>query len=394
MRSHAFVLVTTVVASATMAGCLSSGGVADNGDAGGTGSSSGGPSPDAGADPTQDSLDVDAITYRDDLSKHPGCTTQGLAYTPASIAGYPCAAKEYKPAQEDTSKPIVLLVHGNSSSPMDFEVCPTGGSDPVTSGCVANSPPMLSERLVAAGFHAFAIDMRPDMSDDPTCQQGPTCNAAKNMDHAWGVPIVMSFLQAMFAAYPTREFSMVGFSYGPGVIRDALRRLHRLGQQPFARIRDLVFVSGGHHGVATYQHLCQNEQSPANTSMAGRCACEMGDRSAYTQTPFHLPLNGASSTADFETPCSDGSSAFGQTGVCGGHTVRYTTLVMQDISQGTYQDEFVSQAAAALEGADNETDALTDQDQTGYFYNGAFKNHFGSIRSEAALTKMMSWLSR
>ena len=67
---------------------------------------------------------------------------------------------------------------------------------------------------------------------------------------------------------------------------------------------------------------------------------------------------------------------------------------MRDISQGTFQDEFVSQSAAMLAGADNETDELTDQDQTGYFYGGAFKNHFGSIRSEAALTKIMSWLSR
>jgi hypothetical protein len=253
---------------------------------------------------------------------------------------------------------------------------------------------MLSERLVAAGIHAIAIDMRSDTSDDPTCQQGPTCNAAKNMDHAWGVPMVMAFIKAVMAAYPTRDLSMVGFSYGPGVIRDALRRLHRQGLKPFERIRDLVFVSGGHHGVATYQKLCQNEQNPANTSMAGRCACEMGDRTEYVQTPFHVPLNGASSEADFETPCADGNAAYGQQGVCGGHSVRYTTLVMQDISQGTYQDEFVSQAAAALNGADNETDALSDQDQTGYFYNGAFKNHFGSIRSETALTKMMTWLSR
>lgn len=386
MRSQAFVLLSVLGTIAAAPGCLSgsNGGASSSqqGDAGGV----------SGEDPTQDPNDADVIPYRD-LSSHPGCTTAGLSYTPASIPGYPCAAKEYVPANEDTSKPIVLLVHGNSDSPSEFEVCHPG-SDPITSGCIdpSKSPPMLAERLVAAGFHAFAVDMRPDKSDDPTCQMGPTCNAAKNMDHGWGVPIVQSFIEALMNEYPNREFSMLGFSYGPGVIRDALRRLHREGKQPFQRIRDLIFVSGGNHGVSTYQQLCQNEQDPANTSMAGRCACEMGNRTGYVPTPFHVPLNGPNGA--YETPCIDGSHAFGQSGVCGGHSVRYTTLVMRDISQGTYQDEFVSQAAAMLDGADNETDELTDQDQTGYFYNGAFKNHFGSIRSEAALTKIMSWFSR
>ena len=73
------------------------------------------------------------ITYLDDLGKHPGCSTAGLSartnldgtpasYTPAVIPGYPCAAKEYKPASgDDPSKNIVVLVHGNSSTPTDWE---------------------------------------------------------------------------------------------------------------------------------------------------------------------------------------------------------------------------------------------------------------------------------
>ncbi len=388
MRSHAFVLLSALGAGVVMSGCLSSGGVDTNPSGGGK---DGGGNVN-GDDPTMNPNNADAIQYRD-LSTHPGCTTMGLTYTAANIPGFPCAAKEYAPMSEDTSKPIVLLVHGNSDSPAEFEVCQPGSS-PVVAKCVdpSKSPPMLSERLMAAGFHTFAVDMRSDLSSDPTCQMGPTCNPAKNMDHGWGVPIVQAFIEAVMNAYPSREISMVGFSYGPGVIRDALRRLHREGKKPFERIRDLVFVSGGNHGVSTFQKLCENEQSPANTSMAGKCACEMGDRTAYVETPFHAPLNGPMGA--YETPCLDGSHAFGQTGVCGNHSVRYTTLVMQDIAQGKYQDEFVSQAAAALQGADNETDALTDQDQTGYFYAPLFQNHFGSIRSEAALTKIMGWLSR
>ncbi len=51
---------------------------------------------------------------------HPGCTTDGLAYTPANIPGYRCAARQFEfppGVTEDTSKPIVILVHGNSDSP-------------------------------------------------------------------------------------------------------------------------------------------------------------------------------------------------------------------------------------------------------------------------------------
>jgi hypothetical protein len=176
------------------------------------------------------------------------------------------------------------------------------------------------------------------------------------------------------------------------VVRDALRRLHRAGKQPFARIRDLVFASGGHHGVSTFRKLCIDPTNPSNVTMAGHCACEMGDRQAFTPTTFDTPLNGPGGA--FETPCLDGSTAYGQSGVCGGNAVRYTTIVMRDISQGTYQDEFVSEAAAALQGADNQKLQLTDQDQTGYFYSPLFKNHFGSIRSEAGLTAITTALFR
>src|SRR6185295_2092637 len=62
----------------------------------------------------------DAIAYRDDMSSHPGCSTAGLSYPAADIPGYRCAAKAY-PVTEDTSKPIVLLIHGNSDSPLEWE---------------------------------------------------------------------------------------------------------------------------------------------------------------------------------------------------------------------------------------------------------------------------------
>ena len=39
----------------------------------------------------------------------------------AHIEGYPCAAKEYTQTNEDTTKPIVILVHGNSTRPHTWE---------------------------------------------------------------------------------------------------------------------------------------------------------------------------------------------------------------------------------------------------------------------------------
>ena len=50
----------------------------------------------ADRDPTRVAIHFhdDAITYRD-LADHPGCTTAGLDYTPASIDGFDCAAKAY-----------------------------------------------------------------------------------------------------------------------------------------------------------------------------------------------------------------------------------------------------------------------------------------------------------
>jgi pimeloyl-ACP methyl ester carboxylesterase len=332
------------------------------------------------APPPSSAENGDAIAYRD-LASHPGCTTAGLSYTAAQISGYDCAAKEYAlPVAEDTTKPIVLLIHGNSSTPGDWERFP------------ADSPtPMLSERLVAAGIRTYAIDMRMDKTDDPTTNDPKTGNPAHNMDHGWGVPLIEHFIEAVLNANPKREISIVGFSYGPTAIRDALRRLHRDGKKPFERVNTLVLASGANHGVSTYRKKCVDPANPANVTMAGHVACEMGDRTSFELTDFLRPLNGEDGA--WETPCADGDSAYGQGSACAGHKVHYVTIVMRDPPQGALQDEFVSERSARLEGADNLTVELSDQDQTGYFYNGAFKNHFGSIRSDAGLVAIMNALS-
>jgi hypothetical protein len=351
------------------------------------------PTDDSGVapDPGNNPASADALKYRD-LATHPGCAIDGLdarglgsedspksnnmkPYVASPIPGYKCAAKIYPIAKEDTSKPIVLLVHGNSSTPSDWEAHPTGGT------------PMLSERLTAAGFKTIAVDLRYDKVDDPVGPDGNTGNPAKNMDHGWAVPIVTHFFESVMKAYPDRQFNVVSFSLGPTVVRDSLRRLHRSGAKPFSRIHHLVFAAGAHHGVSTFRALCGK-----NLTMRGTVTCEMGDRTAFAVTDFLKPLNGP--TGEYETPCADGNTAWGQANVCGGNKVLYTTVTMRDPKDGTYQDEFVSESAAKLNGADNKVVELTDTDATNYFYNGLFKSHYGAVRSEAGLKIILEALAK
>jgi len=316
----------------------------------------------------------ETLSYRDDLSIHPACNTTGLTYTAATITGYTCAAKEYAFPQgvsEDTKKPIVLLFHGNSSDPRDFETY---------SGDSAQTP-MLSERLVAAGFKTYAVDFRTKTVDDSS-----TDNPAQNFDHGWATPVAEHFIESVMKANPNRKVSMVGFSLGSTIIRDALRRLAVKGGFDWSRVQDLVLAAGANHGVSTYRMYCG-----VNASMKSAVACQLGDRTAYTPTDFLSLVNGDADAWD--TPCADGEHAFGVAGQCYGHKVQYTTIVMHDISQGTYQDEFVSEASAHLDGADNQFIETTESDQTGWFYAPAFSDHFGSIRSEHALQIAMDALS-
>lgn len=368
--------VALVFAALAQAGCLTSDVSVDDLKQGTQGG--GGGTTVAGADPSTNPANVDATTVRyRDLASHPGCTTEGLTYPAAEIPGYRCSAKAHLPATEDTNKPIVILIHGNSSTPADYEKFPADD---------AAALPQLAERLKDAGFRAYAVDFRIDKVDDPN-QNNDTENAAKNYDHGWAAPILEHLVDSVLAANPGRKIAMVGFSVGPTVGRDALRRLHRAKKKPFERISSLVWAAGAHHGVSTFRKLCG-----PNPTMRGRIACELGDRTAFLPTDFSKPLNGPDGA--FETPCSDGDSAFGQKGVCGGNKVKYTTVVMQDIKEGTFQDEFVSEGASKLLGADNKTVPLDANDQSGYFLKGLFKNHYGAIRSEAGLTIIMNALSQ
>ena len=307
----------------------------------------------------------DAILYRDDLGSHPGCSTEGMTYTPGSMTGFPCAVKEY-PGTEDPTKPIVLLFHGNSDSPGEWERWPVDSGDP-----------MIAETLGSMGFKLFAVDFRIDLNDDPQ-SNNDTENAARNINHGWATPIAQSLIAAAIEAYPERKVTLIGFSLGVTIIRDAMRRLYLDGKAPFAHLEDVVYLAGANHGVSTYARLCGK-----NPTMRGTVACELGSRDAFSPTDFMIPLNGKD--AAYETPCSDGDSAFGETDACGGNTVHYTTVVMQDISDGSYQDEFVSEASSRLDGADNRVIGLTDTDESGYFFNGLLKNHYGAARSPAAV---------
>ncbi|MEN0064922.1 MAG: alpha/beta hydrolase [Myxococcota bacterium] len=320
----------------------------------------------------------DTITYRQ-LDTHPGCSTVGLS-DPASIPGYTCAAKEFV-GTEDTSKPIVLLIHGNSDSPAVFETFDPKPCDVMDKTFVP--PDMLTEQLLPMGYRMLAVDMRFDLVDDD-----PVDNFAQNMDHGWGVPIVQHFLESVLEAYPDRQIAIVAHSFGVTVVRDAIRRLYiNDGVDVFSRIDDMILLAGANHGVSTFELLCG-----LNPTMAGSVACEMGSRAAYSPTEFLTPNNGPEGA--FETPCSTGESAFGRTDACNGHSVAYTTVVMQDKGNGEQQDLFVSEASSRLEGADNQLIGLQDFDIS--FYGpacGALANHYGAARAQAAIDIILARLA-
>ncbi|MEM9194863.1 MAG: alpha/beta hydrolase [Myxococcota bacterium] len=365
--------------------------------------------------------------YRDDLANHPGCQPRAAydgnsepfvadnmatvpAGVPASINGYPCAAKEYTQAAEDATKPIVILVHGNSSGVPSFEEyfnADLSGTERQTSSMfsfnVANDTQVsLVTRLLADGYRVISFDARVDLVSVNVTDHNPdsmTGNAFNNIDHGWTVPMLQALIRAVLTENPDRQISVIGHSLGTTVIRDAMRRLyneHRADANavnPFSRTRDLVLLSGANHGVAAGMALCQAKPM----QMAGTVTCEMGDRENFVPTYFSRRLNGPSDY--FATPCADGSFAYGMEDQCGGNTVQYTTVTMRDLPGGMLQDEFVSEASSSLdlEGCvDNELIELTDFDPSGYFFTGAagfFASHFGSARSATGIQLILDKLA-
>jgi len=337
---------------------------------------------------------------------HPGCSVAGLTYTPASIAGFTCAARELafpSGVGEDTTKPIVVLVHGNSEAPtgwMKF-VHPDPGSLQFPADTDARD--QLAEILPAKGFRTIAIDMRTDLIDDPKSPEGSdTGNTPKNADHGWNVPLLQALLKQLAIAYPDRKLTVIGFSLGATTVRDAIRRLWVENQDGtwdvniMARLQDVIVASGANHGVVSFAKQCG-----VNLTMRGTVTCEMGQRNQYTQTAFHRPLNGPPIAGEpafggwWETPCADGDYAFGKRDACGDHAVSYTTITMKDLENGTQQDEFVSEHASRLYPiacANNVLTGLNDFDTSGYFFNGFFRNHYGAVRSNAGLAKIVAAL--
>jgi pimeloyl-ACP methyl ester carboxylesterase len=350
-------------------GCVESQTPPDSDDGATDGSDDGGDDGGDGGDDGAGFSIEDAITYRD-LASHPGCSTADMSYAAGGPDGYQCAGKAYPADSEDTAKPIVLLVHGNSDTPDSWERWPK-----------ETGMPQIAETLSELGHRTYAIDLRIDLVDDPG-SNNDTENAARNVDHGWSTPLAQRFIASALEAEPDRRFVLIGFSLGSTIIRDALRRLHLEAQDggtsPWPQLERVILLAGAHHGVSTFARLCGK-----NPTMRGQVACELGSRDNYAPTDFLSAINGPDGA--YETPCSDGDSAFGEADACGGNTVAYTTAVMRDIADGSYQDEFVSESSSSLKGADNHLLELTDTDDSGYFFEGLLKNHYGASRSQAAL---------
>ena len=328
----------------------------------------------------------------------------------ARIPGYPCAAKEYTQPSEDTSKPIVILVHGNSTRPHTWEkfLLPAGTEINSSVENVKFNPDtaaraQLAEKLIAERYRVIAVDFRTDLvpTVDPSGNNN-TENLAGNIDHGWSTPILQSLVKAVMKNHPDRKVALVGHSLGVTVVRDALRRLyveHADGKpgaiNPFRQLSHVVLGSGANHGVSTYDPA-GGELCGKNPTMRGTIVCEMGSRANYVQTYFHKPLNGPKDL--FATPCADGDFAFGKTGQCGGNVVKYFTITMTDIQQGSnYQDSYVSEAASRIDMpgcVENKLTTLSDYDTSGYFLRGMIANHFGSMRAEAGMKHVMDYLAK
>ena len=368
--------------------------------------------------------------YRDELANHVGCAPRAM-YTnsnaepfsidneatvpegsPATITGYPCAAKQYAQPNEDTTKPIVILVHGNSSGPTTFEeyfrqnlagttITNVAGFEVIVDTMVREQ---LSAKLIAAGYQVIGFDARTDLVNlltDYNADQA-TGNPFRNIDHGWIVPLLQSLIKAVMDENPSRSVSIIGHSLGVTAVRDALRRLYvdSLTNQdavnPYSRLKDVILLSGANHGVSSGSLLCPGGSALIN-NMRATVTCEMGELASFTPTYFSQPINGPGDL--FSTPCADGDYAFGQRDACGDNVVQWTTVTMEDLPGGALQDEFVSEASSSLDNegcVENELITLGDFDSSGYFFTGApgfLANHFGSARSEAGMTLILSKLA-
>jgi pimeloyl-ACP methyl ester carboxylesterase len=354
------------------------------------------------------------------------------------VPGFTCAAKEYTGGTVDTTKPIIILVHGNSASPNSWEEYTNTGlkdGDPNTDGIqltsasqfqfTADDPAkaprkMLASKLVAAGYRVIAVDFRTDLVPylkNANLSAGPTDpgygDAAGNIDHGWAVPILQSLLKSVISANPNQKISLVGHSLGTTVIQDALRRTYNefkagtFATNPFSKVKGVVLASGAIHGVSKGTVNCTTY-----TTMRGKVNCEMGDRDNYKETDFHKGNNGPQDL--FAVPCADGSYAYNKQSECGGNAVKWFTTTIKDSTGATLRDEFVSQAAARINMDDYDvtTDTVKDPecvvnnvnpveayDTSGYFmdigtYQGFLANHFGSIRSDAGMTFILDALTK
>lgn len=373
--------------------------------------------------------------YRDNLAQHPGCrpresytantseplvvdnATAGTPGSPLVLPGFTCAAKDYTQPNEDTTKPIVVLVHGNSSGVTSFEeylnassqtsgnTLPTdsaGDSISVTFETTARA--QLATRLIEQGYRVIGFDARTDLiaGQNNGTYDRATLNPFFNRDHAWDVPLFQALVKSLITNYPNRKLSFVTHSLGTTTTRDGLRRMYNEFKagvagsvNPYEHVQDLVYASGANHGVGSGTALCQL-LDPANPNTRYTVACELADRIAYQPSYFLAPNNGPNDL--WAAPCADGSYAFGDRDACGGNIIQYTTLTMVDIAAGALQDEFVSEASARLDldgCVDNHLTTLADIDRSGFFFTGgwgAFAAHFGVVRADVGLDYIVSKL--
>lgn len=350
----------------------------DGGDAGGQ--------PD-GLGEAADVGDCPEVDYRDDLDDHPGCTVEGLDGPLGLVPGFRCAAVAYEAPTEDPDLPVVVLVHSNGGDPRVWEPRIDPSVDPPGP---EQGAPMLADVLTQAGFLAFAVDLRTDRVcevDDCGCSDSTICNLTRTVDHGWAVPLVMHLIEAVMAAHRGRQVSIVAHGFGATVVRDAIRRLTLRGVAVLARLEDVVLLAGLNHGISD---RCGWDRCGMSNTARGRCGCELGFQDE-APTCFVGRLNGPGGA--WEAPCADGRTAYGRNDACGGHRVRWTTVVMADEDASAIGLSCSSEATAALAGADNLTLGPDAVDRSDYWLGQAFVADCGAARSREAIELVLRVLT-
>ncbi len=376
--------------------------------------------------------------YMDDLENHPGCVKRGyydgntgfitrviieenynliintnVATVPegveANLPGFVCSAKEYTIDNEDTTKPIVVLVHGNLDSINaweEFFVTDFAGDYALNSDTIIlDTEPgeKLASKLIKNGFKTFAVDLRTDLVATLNGFGAANINGKDYSKTSllystgWAVPIVQNLIKSILINYPSRKISIIAHSSGTIFARDAVRRLFSeyINEQagavnPLPRIKDIILLNAINHGYTDFSEplACETDFSQSTQNI-----CQIGFIE-LPATEFMKRING---TRDkWTTPCGDGQYAFNLEGYCQDNNIRYYSIMLdEDKTNKLYFDSITTIESASLNSPYCENIRLSTSayDSSGFYGKGDEAYHYGGNRSDEGMELIIEKLT-